>query len=111
MIITIPHGVIWMVSGGVIGSLFALIINTYYTGKLINVGFFKQMADLLPIFGVSFLMWIAIHTTLMLVSNIFVQLSIGICIGGIVYLLVSMLLLKSEWNEIIDMLPDKFKMK
>lgn len=111
MIITIPHGVIWMVSGGVIGSLLALIINTYYTGKLINVGFFKQMADLLPIFGVSFLMWIAIHTTLMLASNIFVQLSIGICIGGIVYLLVSKFLLKSEWNEIIDMLPDKFKMK
>ena len=56
MFITIPHGIIWMVSGGIVSSMLSLIINTYYTGKLINVGYFKQMGDLLPIW--SFLYYV-----------------------------------------------------
>ena len=45
---TIPLGLYWMCWGVVGGSIISLIINTYYTGKLINLGFFKQMKDLLP---------------------------------------------------------------
>lgn len=42
-------GVEGMCMGSVCTSIIALVINTYYTGKLINVGFFKQMGDLFPI--------------------------------------------------------------
>ena len=38
--ITIPQGIIWMCIGQIISSMIALVINTYYTGKLINFGFF-----------------------------------------------------------------------
>ena len=48
LICTIPLGVTAMCWGLVIGSVFSLVMNTYYTGKLIKVGFFIQMKDLLP---------------------------------------------------------------
>ena len=46
--ITIPMGLIAMCIGSFITSMISLIINTYYTGKLIGVGYFQQMRDLMP---------------------------------------------------------------
>lgn len=111
MCVTIPHGIIWMVSGGIVSSMFSLVINTYYTGKLINVGYLKQMGDLLPIFGVSFVMWLIIHASLLMTSNYYIQLVFGICFGVVFYLIAAKFLLKSEWNNTIDMIPHRFKQK
>lgn len=111
MCVTIPQGIIWMVSGGIVSSMIALVINTYYTGKLIQVGYLKQMGDLLPIFGVSLLMWLLIHASLLLTSNIYIQLPIGILSGMIVYAICAKLLLKSEWEDAMSMLPNRFKRK
>lgn len=111
MFITIPNGIIWMVSGGIVSSMFALVINTYYTGKLINVGYFNQMRDLIPIFGVSIVMWGFVHMSFMLSRNIYVQLSFGICVGIIVYIILSKIFLISEWDDVMSMMPDKFKRK
>ena len=111
MFITIPNGIIWMVSGGIVSSMFALVINTYYTGKLINVGYFNQMRDLIPIFGVSIVMWGFVHMSFMLSRNIYVQISFGICVGIIVYIILSKIFLMSEWDDVMSMIPDKFKRK
>ena len=48
LIFTVPISVTAMCYGAVVISLITLVINTYYTGKLIQVAFFRQMADLLP---------------------------------------------------------------
>ena len=56
MCVTIPLGVTAMCFGMVFTSINALIINTYYAGKLIKVGYFTQMRDLLPIVFISLLM-------------------------------------------------------
>ena len=37
--------------GSVVSSYVGLFINTYYTGKLIGMGFLRQMRDLLPTLG------------------------------------------------------------
>lgn len=111
MCVAIPHGIIWMVSGGIVSSMFSLVINTYYTGKLINVGYLKQMGDLLPIFGVSIVMWLIIHASLLIASNNYIQLVIGICFGVVFYLIAAKFLLKSEWNDTIDMIPIRLKRK
>lgn len=42
--ITAPFGLIVMCYGSILNSLVALVINTYYTGKLINVGFSNKCA-------------------------------------------------------------------
>lgn len=111
MVVTIPHGIIWMVSGGIVSSMISLIINTYYTGKLINVGYLKQMGDLLPIFGVSFAVWIIVHGSMMMSSNIYVQLIIGCLVGVIVYLVLAKLFLRTEWEDTMSMVPDRLNIK
>lgn len=50
LLITLPMGLVPFCYGGIFSSMVALIINTYYTGKLIHIGYIKQMKDLLPIF-------------------------------------------------------------
>lgn len=111
MCVTIPQGIIWMVSGGIVSSMIALVINTYYTGKLINVGYLRQMGDLLPIFSVSFFMWLVIHASLWLTSNIYIQLPLGIFVGLLVYIICARVLLKSEWEDAMSMLPARLKRK
>lgn len=111
MCVTIPQGIIWMVSGGIVSSMIALVINTYYTGKLINVGYLRQMGDLLPIFSVSFFMWLVIHASLWLTSSIYIQLPLGIIVGLLVYIICARVLLKSEWEDAMSMLPARLKRK
>ena len=102
MCVTIPHGIIWMVSGGIVSSMI---------GKLINVGYLRQMGDLLPIFGISFFMWLVIHVFLWLTSNIYIQLPLGIFAGLLVYIVCARVLLKSEWEDAMSMLPARYKRK
>ena len=49
LFITVPYGVTAICIGMVIQSYLALVINTYYNGKLGNLGLIKQLQDLLPI--------------------------------------------------------------
>lgn len=44
--LSIPFGIVVMCYAQIGTSLISLVINTYYTGKLINVGFIRQMRDL-----------------------------------------------------------------
>ena len=46
--ISLPLGIIAMCYFSILSSLISLFINTYYTGKLIGVGFFKHMRDIFP---------------------------------------------------------------
>ena len=99
--------IIWMVTGGIVSSLFALIVNTYYTGKLINVGFIKQIKDLLPILGISLLMWFIVLTSLLITPNSYIQLVVGVCIGILFYIVCARMLLKEEWSEVLSMIHTK----
>ena len=106
--ITIPMGLIAMCVGSFFSSMIALVINTYYTGKLINVGFLRQMHDLFPILGLSFSMGSFVYLIIRLMSlNPIVELSLGICIGIIFYILLSILFKFSEFNELLDLLKRK----
>lgn len=83
--ITAPFGLVVMCYGQIFNSIVALVINTYYTGKLINVGFIRQMKDLLPTILLSLTMFGAI-----LLVNDFIEVNmhrliIGILVGIIVY--------------------------
>lgn len=49
LIITVPMGIKAMCIGMVISSYLALLINTFYTGKLSSLTAYKQLSALLPI--------------------------------------------------------------
>lgn len=88
MAISLPFGLIVFCAMTVLTSLFSLVVNTYYTGKLIDVGFFLQMKDLFPTIMLSCFMFIVVQAFLLFVSNIYIQcicggiIGLGIFIGG-----------------------------
>lgn len=83
--ITAPFGLVVMCYGQIFNSIVALVINTYYTGKLINVGFIRQMKDLLPTILLSLIMFGAILLVNGFIEANMYRLVIGVLVGIIVY--------------------------
>lgn len=107
LVITLPQGLIIFCIGNIVATILCLFINTYYTGKLINVGFFKQMKDLTPILLLSAIMYLAIYCVNSFIENMILQIMIGGAIGGIVYLGGAFLLKFEELNDVKYMLKRK----
>lgn len=69
------------------------------------------MGDLMPILGLSFVLWIVIHVAMFCASNLYIKLFVGICTGSFVYISCAKLFLKTEWDDAMSMVPNKFKKK
>jgi polysaccharide biosynthesis protein len=104
MCITIPLGITAMCIGMVVSSLISLFINTHYTGKLIYVGYIKQMRDLLPIFINSLIMGGIVYLCIQISDNDIVQLSLGIVVGLISYIGGASMITRSELKEYRNLL-------
>lgn len=101
MCITIPLGITAMCIGMVASSLISLFINTYYTGKLINIGYLKQMKDVFPILIVSLIMGIVVYITILFFTSDFTKLIIGIPLGMFIYIVGTYLLAHEELSELV----------
>ena len=104
MCITIPLGITAMCIGMVVSSLISLFINTYYTGKLINIGYLKQMKDVLPILIVSLIMGIVVYITILFCTSDFTKLIIGIPLGMFIYIVGTYLLAHEELSELVKII-------
>lgn len=102
--VTIPMGLVAMCYGQVLASALFLIINTYYTGKLINVGFFQQMRDLTPTILYTSLMGVSVWFLSSLFASSILQISVGIILGIPLYLIVSKVFKSQEYMLLFDML-------
>lgn len=102
---TVPLGLYWMCWGGLLSSIIALVINTYYTGKLIDLGFWKQMKDLFPTLILSVTMGAMVWLTMQFLTlpNP-ILLVIGIIEGGIIYIVGAKLFRFPEFAEIRSLL-------
>lgn len=107
MIVTIPMGLIWIVTGSVVNSLISLAFNTYYTGKLIHVGFVRQMKDLFPSVLMSVSMWGLIHVINSFIDNYYVQIIVGMIVGSLYYIVVSFIFKRPELQDAMYMLKRK----
>lgn len=107
MACTLPFGLVYFVSAGIASSLICLFINTYYTGKLINVGFGKQMRDLLPTFSLSLLIFAIVLTMNQFIHNLWLQLIIGGAVGVGVYIGAAILFKFPELKDVKYMLSKK----
>ncbi len=104
--ISVPLGIVAMCYFSILTSIVCLIINTYYTGKLIHVGFFKQMRDIAPTLLLSMVMWVIVLSVIHFIANIYFQLVIGIIVGAAIYLAGSYLLKYPELKEVLVMYKD-----
>lgn len=103
---TFSFGLIVMCCGIVVNSFIALFINTYYTGKLINVGFVKQMKDLSGVLLLSLSMAAIVYTITCFITNIYAQLVIGIIVGA-TYFTTMCFVLKLKEVEFLESLVNK----
>lgn len=103
MCVTIPIGVLAMCWGMIFTSVVSLVINTYYTGKLIHVGFIRQMRDLTPVLFASFAMGGMVYALTLVINSVYLQLILGIPAGVAVYLGISVAFKFPELREVIGM--------
>ncbi|MBO5585593.1 MAG: lipopolysaccharide biosynthesis protein [Bacteroidaceae bacterium] len=95
--VTIPFGLVAMCCGQVVSSLIFLFVNTYYTGKLIHVGFVQQMKDLLPTMMYTAIMGLFVWLLSSVVEIQLVQLLVGFLLGIPLYVLTSKVLKSQEY--------------
>ena len=105
--VTVPMGLVAMCVGSVLNSLIALIINTYYTGKLIQVGFFSQMKDLMPTLFYSLSMGIVVYGIIYFIPENSLKLTVGILVGGIYFLVITYLTGSQDRRELIAFIRNK----
>lgn len=104
---TVPLGLMAMCYGQILSSIISLVINTYYTGKLIGVGFIRQMKDLFPTLLLSLAMFTVVLLSVHMIENIYLQLAAGIAVGVATYILFSLLLKFPECRELIALVKKK----
>lgn len=105
---TLPFGLLALCWGGLVSSIISLIINTHYTGKLIHLGFFRQMKDLLPTLLLSLATGTAIYLTITFIPmNSWIALSVGIIEGILIYTVMARLLKFSEYFELLSIIKRK----
>lgn len=105
--VCVPFGVMGICIGAVCTSLICLAINSYYTGKLIHVGFFRQMMDMTPILLASFAMGTIIYFAVMHLDSNVIKLSVGIPLGMILYLSIVKVCRMPELQEVLDLIHRK----
>lgn len=106
LFISVPLGIVAVCYFRVGTSLLALFINTYYTGRLINVGFFKQMRDIAPTLVLSTFMFICVLASIRFIGNIYIQLIVGVVIGAAIYLGGSYFFKFTELKEVLVIYKD-----
>ena len=83
---TLPFGLVYFVAAGIASSFISLFINTYYTGKIIKVGFSMQMRDLLPIYGLSVFTFAVVICMNQFITSMWLQFILGLIVGMGVYI-------------------------
>lgn len=104
---TLPFGVIYYCCGNVLMALISLYINSYYSKKIIDYGFFDQMKEYVPILFNCFIMAAISLFSQSLFENELVKLIMGVCTGAFYYILSAKFLSKSDFDEILVLLCSK----
>lgn len=102
-----PFGIKWMVVSQTIYSFIAFSFNCFYTGKILNYGEFKQLKALMPIFANSFIMGGVVFFAISFVSTPIAKLAVGVPLGIIAYILVSIIIRDSSYLEIINIIKGR----
>lgn len=100
---TLPFGVITMCWGKVTYDFIAVLINSYYTKKLINLSIVRQYLDILPYFIASLIMFGVVIFINHFIENYTLQLFVGVVSGGLFYALVSLLFFRVEVKDLMSM--------
>ena len=106
--ITIPFGLIAMCWGMVINSIIALIINSHYTSRLINLGIITQLGDLMPTLLLSSGIAVIVYCTVTFIPmNPVLAFAVGVVEGVVLFIGMAKLLRFKEYTELLAILHRK----
>jgi lipopolysaccharide exporter len=92
LILSIPFGVIWVVVSQAVGTIIAVIPNTYYSEKLVNYTLSTQLTDIFKPIIAAITAGLAASWIANLVPNVFAGLGLGGIIGALIYLILGYLI-------------------
>jgi len=104
LVLSIPFGLLFMCYAGIATSIISLVINTYYTGKLIQVGFLMQMKDLSGSLIVSMAIFVVAYFLSFVSDNIIIQLLLALLISAVLFVTTVYLLKFKELDYIKSIL-------
>ena len=104
LLCSIPFGLLVMCYTGILSSLLCLGINTYYTGKLINVGFLMQMKDISTTLLISLSLFCIVFWGISLLQSDCIELICGIIGGGLFFISLSVVFNMKELSYLKKML-------
>lgn len=99
LMLTIPYGINYIAYGQIANALLFFIMNSYFTGKLFNLGLFFQIKILFPMF-LSSLMIFLINKSFYL-HNLYISLFVKIILGIFIYYSICTLL-KVEHVKLVN---------
>ena len=111
LLAAVPFGIFAMFYAGLIGSILMLFMNTYYTGKFINVGFWRQMKDITPTLILCVIMFAAVKLVMFAIHNIYIQLVVSILVGAGIYIGLAYLFKFEELDEVWSMYKEMKKQR
>jgi O-antigen/teichoic acid export membrane protein len=102
------YGIYGLLYGGIITSILAFFINTYYSGKFINYTSWHQIVDVIPTLILATISGATVslmdyYFQQYLISD-FIRLVLGTAIGTIIFLLLSKLFKLTAINELINII-------
>ena len=86
MCCSLPFGLVAFCGAQIASSVLSVYINTWYTGKFYDFGFFKQMKDILPTLILGLIMFASVTLFIQLLDNRMLQIILGGLLGVSIYL-------------------------
>jgi hypothetical protein len=113
LLITIgfKYGIYGLVWSNVIGSIIALIINTYYSGRFLNYSTINQLLDLFPtilvvLTTISILYFYGIFTN---ISNPYINITSKLALGFVILISVSNYFKLMPFIQLKNLVKQHFK--
>lgn len=113
IIVAIPFGIWALIAVQIATSIFAYLINSYYSDGFINYSTKEQFFDILPTILASAFSGVAVYLIdLMLEGSFsFVRLVVGFSVGFAFYWIGTIVLKISAYNDFVQIFKEKFLKK
>lgn len=107
LLITMWFGVNAIVIGMAVMTTAFVFVNAFPNKKLFNYSIKEQIVDILPSLLMSLIMFLAVYACNYLCVNNYILLVIQVCLGFVIYLVLSIILKNKEFKYIVDFLKTK----
>jgi len=96
-------GIYWMLAGSIITGIISFYLNSFYTGKKLNYSSWMQIKDVAPLYGLAFLIALAVFFFKYLPLSYWFILPLQIVVGIVVFIAVCETKKIEEYVELKDL--------